>query len=47
MAQRTTQFQAIQEELLEKAAKSSGLEREVSDDLTPRIPESKVFSKAI
>uniref|UniRef100_A0A670IY36 Coiled-coil domain containing 18 n=1 Tax=Podarcis muralis TaxID=64176 RepID=A0A670IY36_PODMU len=30
MAQRTSQFQTIQDELLEKAAKSSSLEREVS-----------------
>nr|XP_020644329.1 coiled-coil domain-containing protein 18 isoform X1 [Pogona vitticeps]XP_020644330.1 coiled-coil domain-containing protein 18 isoform X1 [Pogona vitticeps] len=30
MAQRTTQFQAIQEELLEKAAKSTTLEREIA-----------------
>ncbi|KAH0618385.1 hypothetical protein JD844_017527 [Phrynosoma platyrhinos] len=30
MAQRTSQFQAIQEELLEKAAKSSMLEREIA-----------------
>lgn len=30
MAQRTSQFQEIQEELLEKAAKSRNIEREVS-----------------
>lgn len=32
IAQRTNQFQTIQEELLEKAAKSCRLEREVSEN---------------